>query len=58
MKIIYYLLTLVFGLFGLLALIRSLEVLAFSGGFKPVQILIAIIAFAFSWACLHKGRAK
>jgi len=58
MKTIFYLLTFVLGLFGLLALVRSVEVLFSGNGVRPVQVLIAVVALTLAGLCLRKARTK
>ena len=58
MKILFYLLTVICGLVGILGLLRTFEVLALGGGLRPVQILIAVAALILGWVFLTKARAK
>lgn len=58
MKILFYLLTFICGLIGILGLLRTVEVLASSGGVKLVQILIAVVALALGWVFLTKARSE
>ena len=58
MKILYYFLAAICGLFGLLALARTVEVLAVGGGLQVIQVLIAIVALALAWMFLGRTRAK
>ena len=58
MKIVFYLLTFLFGLYGALALFRTIELLATGGGFQPVSALFAIVGLVLAFACLKKARAK
>ena len=56
MKILWYLLTLLLGLFGILSAIRVVERLVSGSGFLPIQLLIALIMLALAWLCLSKAR--
>jgi hypothetical protein len=56
MKILWYLLTAFFGLVGVLALIRTIELLAFGDGLIPVQLIIAVVMLLLAVLCLRKAR--
>lgn len=56
MKVLMYLLTAVFGLFGVLSAIRFFEVLLLGGGILPVQIFIAAVFLGIAYFCLKKAR--
>ncbi len=56
MKIVWYLLTVIFGAFGILALLRSLE-LVINGGMPTSQVLFAVIGLVLAWQCLRKARS-
>jgi hypothetical protein len=56
MKALWYLLTLVFGLFGALAGLRSVELAVTGGSIMPQQILIAVIALFIAAVCIKKAR--
>jgi hypothetical protein len=56
MKALWYLLTAVFGLFGVLSTLRSLERLATGAGVPLAQILVALVALLVAWVCLKKAR--
>ena len=58
MKIAFYILTTLFGFYGVLAVLRTIELLATGGGFQPVSALIGIVALVLAFACLKKARAK
>ena len=58
MKIIYYILTALFGFYGSLGVLRMIELLATGGGFQPATALIAIVALVLAFACLKKARAR
>jgi len=52
----YYVLTFVCGLFGVLASARSIEHLMHGDGMLPGQILMAIIGLSLAVFCLRKAR--
>lgn len=56
MKILFCVLATVFGLFGFLAVLRTIERLATGGGILPAQVLIAFVALALAVVCLRKAR--
>ena len=56
MKVLWYLLTFLFGLIGLLAAIRVFERLAMGAGLLPVQLLIVFVMLLLAWLCLRKAR--
>jgi hypothetical protein len=56
MKILFYLLTTVFGLFGVLAVLRTIERLMGGAGFLPAQLLIAVVMLILAVVCLKKAR--
>jgi len=58
MKILFYFLTLVFGLYGVLGVLRTIELLATGGGFNPVTLLLGIVGLLIAGICLKKARAK
>lgn len=57
MKILWHLLTFLFGLVGLLATIRLIERLSSGAGLLPAQLLIALVMLVLAWLCLRKARA-
>jgi hypothetical protein len=57
MKILFYFLTAVFGLFGILAVLRTVERLMSGAGLLPAQLLIAIVALVLAGVCLKKARS-
>ena len=57
MKVLWYLLTFLFGLIGVLAAIRVVERLVTGAGLLPVQLLIAFVMLLLAWLCLRKARA-
>jgi hypothetical protein len=58
MKGLFYFLTAVFGVFGALSVLRTIELLALGGGPLPVQFLIAVIMLTLAGACLRKARTN
>jgi len=58
MKILFYVLTAVLGLFGILAVLRTVERLMSGAGILPVQLLIALVALILAGVCLKKARAS
>ena len=58
MKILFYFLTAVFGLFGILAVLRTIERLMSGAGLLPAQLLIAIVALLLAVVCLKKARGR
>ena len=57
MKILWYFLTLILGLIGVLAVVRMIERLATGEGLLPAQLLIAVAMLAVALLCLRKARA-
>jgi hypothetical protein len=57
MKICFYCLTAVLGLFGILAVLRTIERLMAGAGLLPAQLLIAIVALLLAGVCLRKARS-
>jgi hypothetical protein len=57
MKILFYVLTAILGLFGILAVLRTVERLMSGAGIVPVQLLIALVALILAGVCLKKARA-
>ena len=58
MKILFYILTFVFGLYGALSLLRTIELLSTTEGFQPVVLLFGIVGLLLAFVCLKKARAK
>jgi hypothetical protein len=58
MKILFYVLTAVLGLFGILAVLRTVERLMAGAGILSVQLLIALVALILAGVCLKKARAS
>jgi uncharacterized membrane protein YsdA (DUF1294 family) len=56
MRALWYLLTLVFGLFGALAGLRAVEHAISGGSIMAQQILIAVIALLIAAVCFKKVR--
>jgi hypothetical protein len=53
----YYFLTLIFGLFGLLALLRSAERLMGGAGVLPTQVIMALVGLVLAAVFLRKARS-
>jgi hypothetical protein len=58
MKILFYILAVVFGLLSLLAVLRTIERLLSGIGLLPSQLLIALVALLLAGVCLRKARSK
>ena len=56
MKALWYLLTLILGLWGILSLFRFLEALLGGGGFYLTQLLIAVACLLLARKCLDHAR--
>ena len=56
MRILWYLLTALFGLIGLLALIRTVERLVTGSGLIPTQLVIAFVMLLLAVLCVRKAR--
>jgi hypothetical protein len=56
MKALWYVLTAVFGFFGVLSALRIIERLATGAGVLPAQILVAFVALLVAGLCLRKAR--
>ena len=56
MRIIWYFLTFVFGLFGTLAALRTVERAATGAGIIPQQAAIALVALLLAAVCVKKAR--
>ena len=56
MKILFYFLTAIFGLFGILAVLRTIERLMSGAGLLPAQLLIAVVMLLLAVVCLKKAR--
>jgi len=57
MKILFYILTFVFGLYGGWQVLRTFELLS-TEGFQPIVLLIGIVALLLAFVCLKKARAN
>jgi hypothetical protein len=57
MRILWYFLTALFGLIGVLALIRTVEELVTGAGLRPTQLVIAMVMLLFAGVCVQKARA-
>ena len=56
MKVLWYLLTFVLGAFGVLALIRFIELLLSGGGISPIQLFIALVCLVLARKCIVQAR--
>jgi hypothetical protein len=56
MRVVWYLLAVVLGAFGVLGVLRSLERLSTGEGVLPIQILIGLGCLVLAWQCIRKGR--
>jgi hypothetical protein len=56
MKIVFYLLTLICGLIGLLGFIRMVELLVFGGSFNLAQLPTVVVSLFLAWFFLRKAR--
>ena len=58
MKLLWYVLTLIFGVIGLVAVFRVFEVMVLGAGLFPTtQLLIAFITLLLAFVCLRKARS-
>ncbi len=57
MRILWYFLTALFGLIGVLALIRTVERLLAGAGLIPMQLVIAFVMLLLAVLCVQKARA-
>jgi hypothetical protein len=57
MKILFYLLAIVAGAFGLIALIRATEEALASGGLNTVQFVIGIVGIILATLWVKRARA-
>ena len=58
MKILFYILTFIFGFYGALSVLRTIELLWTSEGFQPAVLLLGIIGLVLAVVCLKKARGK
>lgn len=56
MSTLFYVLTAILGLFGILAVLRTVERLMSGAGILPVQLLLALGALILAGVCLKKAR--
>jgi hypothetical protein len=56
MRFVYYAFTLVFGLLGVLGVLRSIERLATGEGVMAVQVLFGVGGLLLAWMNLRKAR--
>ncbi len=56
MKMIWYLLTLILGVVGLLALLRFVENIFAGGGISLIQLLVGIVCVVGARKCLAQAR--
>jgi hypothetical protein len=56
MRVLYYFLTGLFTLLGVLALLRTIELLITGAGMLPVQFLIGITMLVLAGGCLKNAR--
>ena len=59
MKILWYVLTVIFGAVGALAVLRIVELIFIGASVLqlPMQILIAVVMLALAFMCLRRARA-
>ena len=57
MKIVFYLLAIVAGAFGLLALIRSTETALTGGGLNGIQFVIGVVGIILATLWVKRARA-
>lgn len=53
MKILFYFLTFIFGLYGLLIVLHTIGLWATGGGFLPVALMLGIVTLLLAGACFH-----
>lgn len=58
MKFVLYLLTLLFGVFGILGLFRFVERFSAGEGLVPVQLLIGLTGLVLALLCLRRARSR
>jgi hypothetical protein len=56
MRILWYLLTALFGLIGMLTLIRTVEQLVTGSGLRPTQLVVAFVMLLLAVLCVRKAR--
>ena len=57
MRILWYLLTALFGLIGVLAAVRTIERLVSGAGLLPSQPMLALLMVVFAVLCLRRARS-
>lgn len=57
MRILWYVFTALFGLFGLLALIRTVERIVSCQGLIPIQLLVGFGMLFLAVICIQRARA-
>jgi hypothetical protein len=57
MRILWYLLTALFGLIGVLAAVRTIERLVSGAGLLPSQLMLALLMLLFAVLCLRRARS-
>ena len=58
MKALMYLLVVVFGLVGILSLLRFADVLMLGGRLFPDQLLYAVVGIGIALVCLKEARSR
>ena len=58
MKTLWYFLTAIFGFYGILAVVHTIEFLVTGAGLLPAELIIAIVALLLASVCLKKARSK
>ena len=56
MKVLFYILTVILGAFGLLALLSSGETLLVTGRMMSMQLAVAGVGLSLAWLCVKKAR--
>jgi hypothetical protein len=58
MKILWYFLTAVFGFYGILAVVHTIELLVTGAGLLPAELIAAIVSLLLASVSLKKARNK
>jgi hypothetical protein len=58
MKALWYFLTVIFGFYGILAVLHTIELLVTGAGLFPAQLITAIVALLLASVFLKKARSK
>jgi len=58
MKTLWYFLTAIFGFYGALGVLRTVELLVSGAGLLPTLLLTTIVALLLASVCLKKARSK